>query len=261
MAVVAASTSSSSTMTNKQRFAPSRTMSDLSKESDDHAVNSIDDDDDDSSDEDSASPANLLLPKQLQAASPNNVRDPFQKKKKKGSPLSLSAMLESNKTSRLEPDYDDDCTTIVYRQADDDEATVISRADAADGSSQPSSIPSPPQSFEAVSISFLSSSVPPHTAERCLEEAMRIVNGGGYLYVIDYQGSTVKKLPERFRSLLSPIQEPFDQCAAHAGVEQEISKIVGGMGRTDCFPSPKIQRWIGKVPEKSTGQQVFVVSC
>jgi len=110
-------------------------------------------------------------------------------------------------------------------------------------------IPEQAQAFKAVSISFLASNIPSHTAHKVLEESLRIIKPGGRLYVVDFDGATMSKIDPRYQALFERVTE-FDpyEMAAHGMQENEIQNILLNIGKARCYQQGSIARWVGVKP-------------
>jgi SAM-dependent methyltransferase len=114
------------------------------------------------------------------------------------------------------------------------------------------SIPAAPYSFSAVSVSFLAFNVKAATAIKVFEEALRILRPGGHVYLVDYDGRTVNKLPADWRKLLTRVDQ-FDpeEMQRHGMQEEEIRKILSCVGNrsTRCLDQGySMARWVGVLP-------------
>ena len=118
--------------------------------------------------------------------------------------------------------------------------------------SVPHAIPAAPYSFSAVSVSFLAFNVKTSTAMKVFEEALRILRPGGRVYLVDYDGRTVNKLPSDWRKILTRVEQ-FDpiEMQVHGMQEEEIRKILSCMGRSSTKYLEQgytMARWVGVVP-------------
>jgi hypothetical protein len=108
--------------------------------------------------------------------------------------------------------------------------------------SSPQTLPSESASYPTVSLSFLAQNLTTTVAVRVMEEALRILQPGGILYVFDVEGAAVKKLPDELRDLL--VRVPY------AGVKQTVheiqtQEIMRNHGFVDLFPrEDQIVRWM-----------------
>lgn len=100
--------------------------------------------------------------------------------------------------------------------------------------------------FAVVSLSFLAPNLSPKKACDCIEEAVRILKPGGRLYVVDWDGRTVSKLPDWARNWLKPVASG-DDANLQKQYEHETQQILNRMGRRNYEETATITRWIGSL--------------
>jgi len=107
-------------------------------------------------------------------------------------------------------------------------------------------LPAPSGAYKVICLSFLEPDISTSVASTVTEEALRLLQSGGLLYVVDGQG-IVPKLPV-LRQLLrriSTAEAPSVQLTVH---EIELREIVHNHGFAAPTLGHTVTRWIGTKP-------------
>ena len=108
----------------------------------------------------------------------------------------------------------------------------------------PKTIPAPTQSYKVTCLSFLDDSIPTAVASRVFDEALRILEPNGLLYVVDRPNGCVPKCP-KMRQLLFRVRGA--PTPAHEQHDRETRAILQTNGFAAAQDGPVV-RWMGIKP-------------
>jgi hypothetical protein len=98
--------------------------------------------------------------------------------------------------------------------------------------------------YGVVVLSFLKPNLDSRMVNKAFEQALGVLQPGGRLYMIDWDGEAVKKLPEMAQEWLEPVTKVQ---AEERGYEEQTRQIVQAMGKKYDSEDvhQNIRRWSG----------------